>query len=77
MGGLDFLSGILTPQAFAVVSASPELLVTLILVLISMSALCLLVWYVHFVTGKAYPKPKDEKAKPLWKKLGTRLGIGK
>jgi hypothetical protein len=76
MGGVDFLSRILTPQAFAVVSASPEL-ITLLLVLISMTALCLLVWYVHFVTGKAYPKPKDAKAKPLWKKLGTGLGIGK
>jgi hypothetical protein len=77
MGGVDFLSGILTPQAFAVVSASPELLITLILVLISMAVLCLLVWYVHFVTEKAYPKPKDKKVKPLWTKLGTRLGIGK
>ncbi len=77
MGSVDFLSGILTPQAFAVVSASPELLITLILVLISMSALCLLVWYVHFVTEKAYPKPKDKKAKPLWASLGSKLGIGK
>jgi hypothetical protein len=77
MGGLDFLSGILTPRAFAVVSASPELLTTLVLVLISMSALCLLVWYIHFVTGKAYPKKKDDNAKPLWKKLRGKLGIGR
>lgn len=77
MGGVDFLAGILTPQAFAVVSASPELLTTLVLVWISMTALCLLVWYVHFITGKAYPKPKDKKAKPLWAKLATRLGIRK
>ena len=73
MGGVDFLSGILTPKAFAVVSASPELLITLVLVWVSMSALCLLVWYVHFVTNKAYPKPKDDKKKPFW----AKLGIGK
>jgi hypothetical protein len=77
MGGVDFLSGILTPQAFAIVSASPELLITLILVWISISVLCMLVWYVHFVTEKAYPKPKDKKAKSLWAKLGSILKIGK
>jgi hypothetical protein len=73
MGGVDFLRGILTPQAFAVVSASPELLITFVLVLISMTALCLLAWLIHFRTEKAYPKPKDAKAKPFW----AKLGIGK
>ncbi len=77
MGAVDFLSGILTPQAFAVVSASPQLLITLILVLISMGALCVLVWYIHFMTEKAYPKPKDKKEKPIWARIGTKLKIMK
>jgi hypothetical protein len=75
MGGVDFLQPILTPAAFAVVSASPELLITLILVLISMTVLCLVVWVIHWRTEKAYPKAKAKDGKK--KGLLGRLGFGK
>jgi len=50
-----------TPEATAVLQRSPVLLVALVVVLLSMVALGLLAWYIHFVTNKVYYKPKPKK----------------
>ncbi|TVY71456.1 hypothetical protein LSUE1_G006402 [Lachnellula suecica] len=50
-----------TPQATAVLQATPSLLVILLLVLLGMTALGLVAWYIHFVTNKVYYKPKPKK----------------
>jgi len=54
----EFLKPILTPNALATVQANPILLAYFLGWLLAIIALCLLAWYISFVTGKAYKKPK-------------------
>jgi hypothetical protein len=51
----------LTPKATAVLNATPSLFVTLILVIIGLTALGTIAWYIHFETNKVYKKPKPIK----------------
>jgi hypothetical protein len=45
----------------------------LFLVIFGLSIFCLLIWYIHFETSKAYPKKVD----PNKKKAGGLLGFMK
>jgi hypothetical protein len=64
--GFEFIFPILTPAAKAAVIADPTLLPALIFVLISISMLCSVVWFISFMTWKAYPRPKKA---PFWSKF--------
>jgi hypothetical protein len=68
----EFLKPILTPNALATVQANPILLAYLLGWLLVILSLCGLAWYISFVTGKAYKKPKK-----AGEKKGFRFGIGK
>lgn len=57
----EVLAPILTPEALRVLQASPGLLPEAIVWLILMITLCVVAWYISFVTGKPYRKPKDKK----------------
>ena len=50
-----------TPKATAVLQASPFLLVTLVLVLVSMGLLVGIAFLIHWQTNKVYAKPKAKK----------------
>jgi hypothetical protein len=50
-----------TPEATAVLQATPFLLVTLVLVLLGLISLGLIAWYIHYETNKVYAKPKPVK----------------
>jgi len=59
----EFLRPILTANALSTVQANPILLAYLLGWLFACISVGLLAWYISFVTGKAYRKPKkvDEK----------------
>jgi hypothetical protein len=59
----EFLKPILTPNALATVQANPILLAYLLAWLLAIITLILIAWYISFVTGKAYKKPKKLKGK--------------
>ena len=61
--GFEFLAPILTPAALRSVEADGRPVITLILVIIGLSTFSVLIWYIHFVTSKEYPKKVDPKAK--------------
>lgn len=74
---VEFLRPILTPAAFATVSAAPEILVTFLLVQLGLAILGGLAWYIHYVTEKAYPRKKEErKGGGMIKGLLGKLGFG-
>jgi hypothetical protein len=59
----------LTTEATNVVRATPSLLITLVLVLVAMSGLIGVAFYIHWITNKVYAKPKPAKgAAPAGKK---------
>ncbi|KAG9380551.1 FabG Dehydrogenase [Pyrenophora tritici-repentis] len=60
----DFLAPILTPAALRSVQADGRPVITLFLVIFGLSIFGTVIWYVHFVTSKMYPKKKDPNAKP-------------
>ncbi|KAF2757390.1 hypothetical protein EJ05DRAFT_476656 [Pseudovirgaria hyperparasitica] len=68
----EFLRPILTPAALLSIQANASPLLTLLLVYIGLTTLCVLVWYIHFRTSKAYPatKKKDNGGGGLKKKGG-------
>lgn len=68
----EWLAPILTPAALRSVQADPYPLLILLLVIIGITLECVLCWYIHFVTEKAYPKKKDAT-----KKKGGFLGMFK
>ena len=61
--GFDFLAPILTPAALRSVQADGRPVITLSIVLFGLSMFGTLIWYIHFVTSKMYPKRKDPNAK--------------
>ena len=61
--GFDFLAPILTPTALRSVQADGRPVITLFVVLFGLSIFGVLIWYIHFVTSKMYPKKKDPNAK--------------
>lgn len=63
MAGFDWLAPILTPAALRSVQADGRPVITLFLVIFGLSMFGVLIWYVHFVTSKMYPKKKDPNAK--------------
>ncbi|CAD6456082.1 7d8fc7cb-3d92-40d9-aa60-58f970f47c47-CDS [Sclerotinia trifoliorum] len=50
-----------TPKATAVLQADPFLFVQLILVLVGLSVLVGIAWWIHYETNKPYAKPKVKK----------------
>jgi len=63
-----------TPKATAVLQRDPFLLVILLLVLVGMGGLIGLAFYISFVTGKPYRKPKEKGKDGKKETLGGRLG---
>jgi hypothetical protein len=61
--GFDWLAPILTPTALRSVQADSGPVITLFLVIFSLIVFGVLIWYIDFETGKAYPKKKDPNAK--------------
>ncbi|CAG5148592.1 uncharacterized protein ALTATR162_LOCUS2221 [Alternaria atra] len=59
----EWLAPILTPAALRSVQADGRPVITLFLVIFGLSVFGVLIWYVHFVTSKMYPKKKDPNAK--------------
>jgi hypothetical protein len=59
----DWLAPILTPAALRSVQADGRPVIALFLVIFGLSVFGVLIWYIHFVTSKMYPKKKDPKAK--------------
>ncbi|EUC40937.1 hypothetical protein COCMIDRAFT_107512 [Bipolaris oryzae ATCC 44560] len=57
----SWLAPILTPAALRSVEADGRPVITLFLVIFGLSVLGAVIWYVHFVTSKMYPKKKDAK----------------
>jgi hypothetical protein len=70
----EFLRPILTPNALATVQAQPYLLALFLGWLLALILIGVLAWYISFVTGKAYKKPKKEGDKKQKKGF---LGMGK
>jgi len=70
----EFLRPILTPNALATIQANPILLAYFLGWLLAIISLALFAWYISFVTGKAYKKPKKGGAKPVGTK-GRFLGL--
>lgn len=59
----EWLAPILTPTALRSVQADGRPVIVLFLVLFSLIGFGVLIWYVHFITEKEYPKKKDPNAK--------------
>jgi hypothetical protein len=59
----EFLRPILTPNALATVQARPILLAYFLGWMLTILSLISLAWYVSFVTGKVYKKPKKVDGK--------------
>jgi hypothetical protein len=68
----EWLRPILTPNALATVQANPILLLYTVGWLLAVILLSVFCWYISFVTGKAYAKPKDKNAP---KKPGAVAGL--
>jgi hypothetical protein len=64
----EFLKPILTPNALATVQANPIILAYLLGWFLALIAVCLLAWYISFVTGKPYKKPKRPRKDGVEKK---------
>lgn len=50
-----------TPEAVNVLNDQPILFTILLVVLVSITLQCLLIWYIHFATMKPEQKKKKEK----------------
>jgi nitric oxide reductase large subunit len=50
-----------TPEATAVLQASPFFLATLLLVILGMASLVVITFLIHWRTNKVYAKPKQKK----------------
>ncbi|CAO2656280.1 Nn.00g050830.m01.CDS01 [Neocucurbitaria sp. VM-36] len=59
----EWLAPILTPAALRSVQADGRPVITLFLVIFGLSIMGVLIWYIHFVTSKEYPKRKDPNTK--------------
>ncbi|KAF1839697.1 hypothetical protein BDW02DRAFT_486214 [Decorospora gaudefroyi] len=59
----EWLAPILTPAALRSVQADGRPVIALFLVIFGLSMFGVLIWYIHFVTAKMYPKKKDPNAK--------------
>jgi hypothetical protein len=70
----EFLRPILTANALATVQAEPILLAYFLGWLFACISVGLLAWYISFVTGKAYKKPKKVDEKGRGKKGFLRFG---
>jgi len=75
----EFLKPILTANALATLQAQPILAAYFLGWLLACVSLGLLAWYISFVTGKAYRKPKrasgkTNKGKEGGGTLGKKLG---
>lgn len=67
----EWLAPLLTPTALASVQADARPLLALLLCLLFIIAMSVLIWYISFATGKAYPKKKPEgaAAKGRWQRI--------
>lgn len=71
MGSCDFLSALLTPNGLATCNRNPSVLLSTLFTILGLILMCLLVWYISYVTGKAYPKrPGAKKEGPVQKIKG-------
>jgi len=68
----EFLKPILTPNALATVQANPIILAYFLGWVLAIITLILIAWYISFVTGKAYKKPKKAKAKRGIRVFGSK-----
>lgn len=58
-----------TNEAVNTLNAAPGLFTILVVVLISITAECLFMWYIHYATLKPEQKKKKDAGKPAAKKL--------
>jgi hypothetical protein len=75
MGTCDFLSGILTPNGLATCNRDPQVLLSTLFTILGLILMCVLVWYISFVTGKAYPPRPGTKKPTLAQKAKGLLGM--
>ncbi|AEO71421.1 uncharacterized protein THITE_2123753 [Thermothielavioides terrestris NRRL 8126] len=68
MGQFDWFAKIgATPQAVATLNDQPILFTILLIVLFSLIAQCVLLWYIHYATLKPEQKVKKDKKAPAKK----------
>ncbi|SPQ27602.1 e85f0615-869d-481f-844f-feb1e952e7f8 [Thermothielavioides terrestris] len=72
MGQFDWFAKIgATPQAVATLNDQPILFTILLIVLFSLIAQCVLLWYIHYATLKPEQKVKKDKKAPAKNFVGV------